>query len=257
MHNEVKKRRTVSKSIFAIMIVSSILLFLAGSFFAVRFSLGEAAQSAYDAGGDITLLENLLLKLNFPAGYVPYYDLGNQAYRRGDYKEAVNDYYNALNHTMPEQKECKVRINLALSMLAQIDYTRLGSPETLQSTIDTLLTARQILIQDGCAHENDENGHNPEAQRLKDEIDELLKQLLSESGGGDSTPPDSEPENDDENRDSDKRPSDNREKRIQDQIRDQKDEAQKERSSEQDSLRDYVGGDEEEEGDGDYTGKTC
>ena len=38
----------------------------------------------------------------------------------------------------------------------------------------TLITARSILIEDGCAHEDDEDGHNEQAQILKDEIDELL-----------------------------------------------------------------------------------
>ncbi len=107
--------------------------------------------------------------------YVAYYNDGNFNYQQGDYKEAIEDYEEALALSPPEDKECSIRINLALAMIYNMgeDY---ASPDKIESSIETLKEARDILLENGCASD-DGKGHNETAQQLKEEIDALIEQL--------------------------------------------------------------------------------
>ena len=248
-----KEKRTIPRIVYAILIIAAILVVVFGLFFTLRFSLGKAGAVMTDNNRDASSIERALLFPNIPAGYVPWYNLGNIAYKKGDYDEAITDYYAALNHAIPEKKECPIRINLALAMLGQIDWQRFGQEETLASDIETLLTAREVLLEKGCAHDEDNLGHNLEAQTLKNEIDELLKSLGAESqqddsngGGNDQQQPEEDQGGGGES---------SREKKIKDKMQEQKEEAQKERSEEQDNMRQYSDMDGDD-GNGTYDGKS-
>ena len=110
--------------------------------------------------------------------YIFYYNKGNNLYERFDYAGAIEAYESALNAHPPHflsHKECSVRVNLALAMIYNMgpDF---ADPLNIDSSIETLMAARDILLEDGCATEEGD-GHSEPAQQLKEEIDKLLEQL--------------------------------------------------------------------------------
>lgn len=110
--------------------------------------------------------------------YIFYYNKGNNLYERFDYASAIEAYESALNAHPPHflsHKECSVRVNLALAMIYNMgpDF---ADPLNIDSSIETLMAARDILLEDGCATEEGD-GHSEPAQQLKEEIDKLLEQL--------------------------------------------------------------------------------
>jgi len=109
--------------------------------------------------------------------YIFLYNKGNSLYERRDYAGAIEYYEKALkaNPSHLTQAECRTRVNLALSMVHSLgeDY---ADPQNVAESIETLQKAREILLDNKCAA-NSGDGHNKEAQTLKDEIDELIKQL--------------------------------------------------------------------------------
>lgn len=110
--------------------------------------------------------------------YIFYYNKGNNLYERFDYAGAIEAYESALNAHPPHflsHKECSVRVNLALAMIYNMgpDF---ADPLNIDSSIETLMAARDILLEDGCATDEGD-GHSEPAQQLKEEIDKLLEQL--------------------------------------------------------------------------------
>ncbi|MCR5503658.1 MAG: tetratricopeptide repeat protein [Lachnospiraceae bacterium] len=245
MERKDKSKRPISHILYGVILALMILLLLSGLFFAGRYTVGAISCDLIRKGKDATKAEQFLLHPNFPGGYVPYYNLGNIAYAKGDFDSALSYYYAALQKFIPEGKECPIRVNLALSILEKIDWENFGSEQTLFPTVQSLQAARQILIEKDCAHADDEDGHNPEAQKLKDEIDKLLNQL-----GAQPNENQDQQNNNGQSQDQDQNSqggSSSRENKIKDRIKQQKEEAQKERSDEQDSMRQYF----DMEGDGD------
>ncbi len=122
--------------------------------------------------------------------YIYFYNQGNDRYERLDYAGAIESYEHAINANPPHFKECSVRVNLALAMIYNMgpDW---ALPENIDSSIETLMAARDILLEDGCATD-DGDGHSEPAQQLKEEIDKLLEQLQQQQ----SNPDDSETETD-------------------------------------------------------------
>ena len=131
--------------------------------------------------------------------YIFIYNKGNTLYNRLDYPGAIEQYQNALEANPPHFKECSIRVNLALAMIYNMgpDF---AEPENVENSINTLLEAREILLEDGCATEEGD-GHSEPAQQLKEEIDKLLEQLQQQQepqpddseddadGGEGGTPP--------------------------------------------------------------------
>ena len=104
--------------------------------------------------------------------YKIHYNYGNTLYKRRDFSKAINEYRKALDWNLPHDKECSVRINLALSIIADIDEN-----SSLQDIKTDLQEARKVLCEKGCANENDNLGHNSTAEQLKSDIDKMLEEL--------------------------------------------------------------------------------
>lgn len=107
---------------------------------------------------------------NFVQGYVPYYNQGNAAYVRKDYRQAVMYYRQALDRFPAHPDECRIRVNLALSMLALLD-------ENAEGFGAGLLAAREVLTEENCASLTGNEGHSETAEILKQDIDDMLSQL--------------------------------------------------------------------------------
>lgn len=165
--------------------VLCLVLVIIALLLAVRLITNRQFLKEYEQGEFGFETEERLLDLNIPERYLPYYNLGNAAYKRGNYKEAVMRYEEALARhpgLYSEEKDCRVRINLALAMLKQLDLTDLSSEDNVKHVVNVLLSARDILTENGCANPQAGvyDGHSEEAEQLKKEIDELLQKLTDQ-----------------------------------------------------------------------------
>ena len=159
--------------IYVILII--ILLKFLGTYF-----INELLLKYYNAEDYEKAKFELLNYLNLEERYIAFYNLGNRLYREKNFNEAIAEYEKALEvENIPEEKECSIRINLALSKLGLIkdDYS---SEENKEETLKLLGEAKSVLLEENCATNNGD-GHSKEAQKLKDEIDEIEKELNNEN----------------------------------------------------------------------------
>ncbi len=125
--------------------------------------------------GNYSVNAKPLQMFNWTEKYVAYYNQGNIEYQKGEYLNAIEAYEKALELDPPEEKECSIRINIALAMLATIGDLY-QDPAYAEDVLTVLYGARDVLLEDGCATEAGD-GHSAEAEQLKKEIDEMIKEL--------------------------------------------------------------------------------
>lgn len=121
----------------------------------------------------ILIFSLLILLIEVP--YKIYYNQGNELYENGDFEEAISKYEKALKFFPPKYKECSIRINLALSMLKNME----GSGEK-EDKLKVLYAAKDVLCEDGCANRDNDEGHSTEAERLKKDIEKEIERLKTE-----------------------------------------------------------------------------
>lgn len=158
---------------------------------------------------------NPLLFCNWVQPYLAHYNMGNIHYQNKEYDYAIEEYQTALDLNPSQERECSVRINLALAMIKTLgeDY---ANEEKLEASIAKLKEARGILLEDGCATD-DGDGHNETAEQLKREIDQLIDELEKKqqtTSNGGNAPQD----NPDEKKDDDTYEQDIKKKLQQQQI---------------------------------------
>ena len=209
------------------------IMLIAAIFLGTRFILNEIFRSRYNHQIYSNDYEESLLKLNFPESYLPYYNLGNAEYKNGNYDRAISNYKKALelgpqhNH----ERECDIRVNLALAMLAKIDWANMKTQKDGQRAIKQLKAARNVLTEEGCANPDDPNGHNEDAEKLKKDIDDMLEQLQqqNDSGNSDNQQDDQQNQGQDEQQEPEKKESTKREDDLKDKLDDQKRDSMQER----------------------------
>lgn len=149
--------------------------------------------------------KNNFTMFGFFEPYICHYNQGNVAYQNGNYEAAIEEYEKALKSGISQKRDCLCRINIALSMVAPIDIDDIND-QNIDETINQLKEAKQVLTENGCAHENDSDGHNEDAQQLKEDIDELIEQLEQQKQASDdnsqntSNPYDSDSDSDTEDK---------------------------------------------------------
>lgn len=186
-----------------------------------NFAANEVFVKNYEAGN---YKENKLSALGFTEPYISYYNEGNLYYQKGNYEDAIQAYQTALSRYPTKQRECSIRINLALSMIAPIDSSQLSDQE-LEQAIAILEDAKNILCEHDCATE-DGKGHSKEAQTLKDDIDRFLKELKDKQN---SDPKDSNKSGDEEKDTEKEEPIENKET-IEEQLKELQNQSNTERS---------------------------
>ena len=165
------------KILFAIAIcVYSILVLLCAKQ-ALNYFYTESFRERYKKE-DYSTNEDLLKVGNVIEPYKVYYNNGDICYRNGDYEGAIENFETALDSLPTKSDECKIRINLALSMM-QTMQDEYNSPENIEDSLDILYTARDVLTENGCATDEGD-GHSKTAEELKTDIDELINQLEEE-----------------------------------------------------------------------------
>ena len=248
--NNGRKRRYLSGLICA----AAVLITAAGLLFSLRYLLNERFLSDYGNGIYSDRYERPLLMPNIPEGWLPLYHMGNICYQNGDYDSAVNWYQQSLEKKPPaEEKECSVRINLALALLRKIDYESFDTEEGVRVAVRQLETARAVLTEHGCADPEGTDGHSAEAEKLKEEIDKLLEQLQNPDGsdGREEKEQEQQDRNEQEQKQDDRQES-GREKHIREELERQRQKSARERAEAgQEKIR-------REEGDqaGEFDGKT-
>lgn len=116
-----------------------------------------------------------LLVFNWSEPYIAYYNQGNIYYRNSRFEDAITSYEEALELRPPKERECSIRINLALAMLYTMDEDY-AAPKHVDTSLEILKGAREVLLAEGCATENGD-GHNETAEQLKEEIEAMIEQL--------------------------------------------------------------------------------
>ena len=212
--------------------IASAVLLLVGLFFGVRYILNELFLKNYKAENYSTKYETNLTTANLNEDYLPYYNMGNVHYKNEDYDKAITEYKKALEKDPPKYKECPVRINLALAMLKKINFDNLNTPNKIEGALRQLRAARAVLVEDGCANPDDDGGHSPEAEQLKKDIDEMIKQLeqqqqQQQQQEDQQDQQQSQPEEDEGD---DSQSNSEREDELRDKLNDQKREAADERA---------------------------
>ena len=129
-----KKHRIKNARLFMFwMDLAGVLLLAFALYMGIRYFMNTKFLSAYKAGNYETEIEEDLTKMNLIESYLPYYNLGNVAYKNGEYNRAIAYYKQALEKEPPKYKECPIRVNLALAMIQKIDFNDLSTEKKLQN----------------------------------------------------------------------------------------------------------------------------
>ncbi len=170
-------KQTVKKIIVAALIVVGFALLK----FVASFALNESLVANIDNGDYSDGLVKALYALNLEESYVVHYNDGIRYYKLANFKNSQAKFEEALNHNPPEDRICDVRINLSLSMLKQIKKDDLNAGSKLQK-------AKEVLYENDCARESDDNGKSNEAEKLEHEIENLQKEQEDPSSDPNSDP---------------------------------------------------------------------
>ena len=225
-----KNRRTVN--------IISVIVFIISLFLILRYTLNTIYINQLNNENYDSKIEDPLLLINVPAGYVPHYNKGNAYYQKGDCDYAIQEYQNALTSFSSHPEECSIRINLALSIIQKIDFDDLDTEAKVDNAIQTLLAARSYLTEENCANETDTSGHSEEAEQLKKDIDEMLKKLMQQTSNQPETQPDNSGESSDNNQNQQGSMSQH-EQQIQQQLQEQMQDALQEQNQAQSDYESY------------------
>ena len=216
----VKKNKKIFRAVRIILSVIFFLIAIDGIFMFARSVVNTAFLRNYEKGSYSEMPERFFLHLKFGENYVVPYNLGNVAYQYEDYDKAVTYYRQALASGPPEQEaECKVRVNLALSMCHTIDFDKLDTSDekAVSKAVSTLQKARLVLTDHGCASEpvGSDDGHFRDADQLKHDIDDMLNKLQN--------PPESDQNQDQKDQQDQNQDQEDQQDQNQDQKKDQSD----------------------------------
>ncbi len=284
---EKKKKKARRKRAKGVMLTADIIGLLAlviALFFGVRIVTNLVFLDKYNKGEyDAEIEKRLVGPLNIVEDYLPYYNMGNAAYKNEDYDEAIADYRIALEKNPPKYLECPVRINLALSMIKKINFENLSTEKKILNAIRQLQAARNVLCEDGCANPDyvdgakeqkpvktedgeeiiPEKGHSDKAEQLKKEIDEAIKFLedmlnqnsQSSQDNNDGQQPQQPKQDDNQDKQDNGGSNQDREDEIRDKLNDQKEDAMGEKADAE-QQRENEASRGQGSGSPDFNGKT-
>ena len=177
-------KQTAKKIVIALLAIISFAL----AKFATSLCLNEIFISNINDGNYSDSIAKVLYMLNIEEPYIVHYNDGIRYYKLDDFKSAETRFETALKNDPPEERICTIRINLSLSMVKQVK-------ENDPNIHSKLEEAKEVLYEDGCANENDDNGKSDDAEKLEQEINELQKEQddPSQDPSGD---PSQDPNND-------------------------------------------------------------
>ncbi|MBR3834978.1 MAG: tetratricopeptide repeat protein [Lachnospiraceae bacterium] len=174
----------MKKVLKVVAIIVGIILFLFFGLLTFNYLYNEFTISKYEEH-EYSHDVDLLTHTSIFQSYIAHYNNGNIHYKKGEYEEAIEDYKQALAaNPSHESDECDIRVNLALAIIGTLPENY-SAPENIEQSIATLEEARDYLLEEECAM-NDVDGHDEDAQKLKEEIDALIEQLKQQQNQGGS-----------------------------------------------------------------------
>lgn len=131
-----------------------------------------------------TDLAQLVATLKFNKSHAANYNYGNVLYQKGDYEGAIEQYKNALDTIVPSGEECDIRVNYALAICKTVKLEKEDEKNEakVKEAIKKYESAIDVLVAVECAHRNDNNGHDKDAQQLKNDIQKEIDRLKNQSG---------------------------------------------------------------------------
>lgn len=186
----------------AILIITIVLSILEGCL-VVAYVSNQIDIKKYNSGN---YTNNIFAVFGFMQPYVDDYNMGNKCYMQNDYEQAIDYYNKALRKNPPHShyndsgynKQCSIRINIVLAMIAQIDMDEL-SKEDIPSALQIIDEAKDILTEKDCA-KSDGDGHSEQATQLYKELCEIedeLKQKQQEADDSDDNKKDNKQDDND------------------------------------------------------------
>ena len=165
-----------------LLVVISIAIAVIGVLILLRNIVNAVFLYNYDHDSYLTIPERTVDYIAVGENYVVPYNLGNAEYQKQNYDKAISYYVTALSKKLPEnEKECMIRVNLALSICHTIDFESLDLEDTdaVLEAITVLYEARYVLTEKGCASEpvGSSDGHYENADKLRKDIDDMLQYL--------------------------------------------------------------------------------
>lgn len=235
-------KKKVPLRVYFILLITLIFMISSGVLF-TRIISNHLFVKAYAEGEYKKEKEERLLTINVPESYLPYYNLGNVAFEEGEYTTAIGYYTQALSLFPMGQKECDIRINLALAMCYGIDWENMNSQESVDTALLVLYKARDVLLENDWATEDGVGHKDDDAQQLKEDIDKMIEQLKNQQGDDSQDNQDSQDDKQDDSQDPQDQQNDGgesqseKEKRLQKELEEEKKDALENRTEEQDQLR--------------------
>ncbi len=138
--------------------------------------LNNILINRYNNGEYSEVQAKILTVANFPQSYVANYNYGNILYKNAEYEKAIEEYEKALKSTVPQDKECDIRINYALAICKTVQLDE-KNEDSIKEAIQIYESAIDILTENGCANRNDNNGHNQKSEQLKMDIQKEIERL--------------------------------------------------------------------------------
>lgn len=187
---------------------------------AFTFGYNEFLISRYNHD-NFSVSAKPLTVMNWFQSYIAHYNKGNIHYQNEEFEDAISEYGKALEKSMPQEKECSVRINYALALIGTLaeDYAAEANRE---DSIEILKTAREVLMEEECATE-DGDGHSETAEKLKTEIDDMLRELE------DKKQEEAEPEESEQEKEKQKQEEDAHEQEVKEKLQEKQSGANQER----------------------------
>ena len=149
-------------TIVIIIVLSLILLKLITKDLLNNSFISDYENGYYSSSGlDINSIVNI---------YEPYivkYNYGNYYYKNKEYENAYNKYVEALEHDIPNDRICKVKINTSLSLVMQVEKMNNRDEQ------NKLLNKAKSYLDEDCGLDAPVKDHET-AEELKMIIDELL-----------------------------------------------------------------------------------
>ena len=148
------------------------------------YLLNSILINSYKKGKYNAELARVIASLNFNKSYAANYNYGNILYQKGEYEEAIEQYKNALNTFVPNHEECNIRVNYALAICKTVDLDEEKEKDetSVNEAIKKYESAIDVLVEVECAHRNDNNGHDKNAQQLKNDIQKEIDRLKQQNG---------------------------------------------------------------------------
>lgn len=224
----------MKKKIFFIVYV---LVALVMVYFLSSITINEILRFKYKNSKYSNEIAYALTFFGFPEQYVSFYNCGNILYMNGDYYGSMDQYKKALATKVPENRECCIRINYALSIckLVNVDESNEGS---VKEAIKKYNEALDVLTPDKCAN-SEGTGHSKEAQELYDDIKKEIERLEQLQNVDKSKESEQDEQEDSQEKDEPDEANEKESKKLEEKIKDIKEDAQKEQKKSEDLWKSY------------------